>query len=292
MRKASREIISPIEGASFHMTHFKAPVLCHEDYWHFHPEFEIVYVPHGKGKRFIGYKVSRYTGGDLVLLGPNILHNTFNFGFESPASSYEEYVIQFKRDQLETMTKQFPEFTGIAKLLDRAETGIAIGGKAKHRIGSLIKKMNKLPPFPRLMQLFSVLREMSVTADAQDLKARESLPLSTIHSSRIQQVYQIIQTRYQDEVSTRQIAGDLAMTESSFCRFFKQATGKTLKQALMEVRIQKACLLLTGSDLSIASVASHAGFNNISLFNRAFKTLTKSTPQQYRRSMQVNLVVN
>src|SRR5579859_657807 len=289
MRKPSREIISPAKDASFYMTHFKAPALCHEDYWHFHPEFEIVYVPHGKGKRFIGHRASRYMGGDLVLLGPNILHNTFNFGFESPAATYEEYVIQFKREQIETMTDYFPEFAGVAKLLKKAETGIAVTGKAKHRIGGLIKKMYGLGPFPRLMQLFGVLGEMSLTADTRDLRARESLPLSAAHSSRIQQVYQFIQTRYQDEVATRQIAGHLAMTESSFCRFFKQATGKTLKQALTEVRIHKARLLLTGSDLSIAAVAAHAGFNNVSLFNRVFKLLTNNTPRQYRESMQVSL---
>lgn len=291
MRKASREIIAPAEGSSFYMAHFKAPTLCHEDYWHFHPEFEIVYVPHGKGKRFIGNKASHYTGGDLVLLGPNILHNTFNFGFESPAESYEEYVIQFKREQIETITGHFPEFATIARLLDKAETGIAITGKTKHRIGRLIKKMHQLSPFNKLMHLFSVLKEMSLTRDTEDLKARESLPLATAHSTRIQQVYQIIQTRYQDEVSTRQIAKEIAMTESSFCRFFRQATGKTLKQVLTEVRIQKACLLLTDPNLSIAAISSHAGFNNISLFNRAFKTLTKKTPQQYRRSIQVNLLV-
>jgi AraC-like DNA-binding protein len=310
MRKPSREIIAPPKGTSFYMVHFTAPTLCHEDYWHFHPEFEIVYVPHGRGKRFIGHKPSRYTGGDLVLLGPNILHNTFNFGFESPAAGYEEYVIQFKREQLAAMTDHFPEFADIAKLLDKAETGIAITGKTKHQIGRRIKRMPTLGPFPRLLQLFEVLKEMAATistpsilstpsdrtpttstADFIDLKARESLPLSTTHSARIQQVYQTIQTRYQDDVSTRQIAAQLAMTESSFCRFFKQATGKTLKQALTEVRIQKACLLLTGSDLPIATVASHAGFNNISLFNRAFKSLTNNTPQQYRQSMQVNLVV-
>lgn len=273
------------------MAHFKAPILCHEDYWHYHPEFEIVYVPHGKGKRFIGHKASRYTGGDLVLLGPNILHNTFNFGFESPAAFYEEYVIQFKREQLATMTELFPEFAGVAKLLDKAETGIAVTGKTKHRIGSRIKRMQNLSPFPRLLQLFEVLKQMSLTADTLDLKARESLPLSTTHSARIQQVYQTIQTRYQDDVSTRQIAAQLAMTETSFCRFFKQATGKTLKQALTEVRIQKASLLLTGSDLPISSVASHSGFNNISLFNRAFKALTNNTPQQYRRSIHTTLLV-
>src|ERR1700758_4456322 len=115
MRRASREIISPAKDASFYMAHFKAPALCHGDYWHFHPEFEIVYVPHGRGKRFIGHKASRYAGGDLVLLGPNILHNTFNFGFESPAESYEEYVIQFGRERIGAVTEQFPEFAAIAR---------------------------------------------------------------------------------------------------------------------------------------------------------------------------------
>ena len=38
------------------------------------------------------------------------------------------------------------EFAGVAKLLDMAETGIAITGRTKHRIGHLIKKMTGLPP--------------------------------------------------------------------------------------------------------------------------------------------------
>lgn len=289
MKKANLEKIEPMGGSSFFMSYNKAPFLCHQDFWHFHPEFEIVFVPHGQGRRFVGQKISRFDEGDLVLLGPNIPHNAFNFGFES--TEYEEYVIQFKGDHIERMAEGFPEFCRIDGLLSRAKTGVAIKGEAKHCIGALIKTMFTLNPFQRLMQLFLVLREMSLVSEIEDLEAGEFLSINTTHISRIKQVYQIIQKEYQHELSTRQVAGELAMTESSFCRWFKNATGKNFKQALTEVRVQKACALLMHSDLSVASIASQCGFNNISLFNRFFKEMTDITPNKYRKSALAVLTV-
>lgn len=287
MKKANFEKIQPVDGSSFFMAYNKAPLLCHQDFWHFHPEFEIVYVPHGKGKRFVGHKISPFDKGDLVLMGPNIPHNAFNFGFES--TGYEEYVIQFKGDRIEEIADGFPEFGKIADLLRKAKTGISFQGEAKHRIGKLIIEMYDLHSFHRLMQLFLVLREMSLVPDREDLEAGKFLAINTAHTKRIEQVYQIIQKEYQENLSTRRIARELAMTESSFCRFFRSATGKSFKQALTEVRIQKACALLIHSDLSVGSIASLSGFNNISLFNRFFKEMIRMTPNSYRRSQAVQL---
>jgi len=288
MKKAKIEKIRPMEGSSFFMSYNKAPLLCHLDFWHFHPEFEIVYVPHGKGRRFVGHKISRYDDGDLILLGPNIPHNAFNFGFES--AGYEEYVIQFKSSKIEEMADTFPEFSRIAKLLDNARTGISVNGEGRHRIGDLIKKMFELPSsFQRLIQLFIILKEMSLLSGYEDLEASKFLSINSVHAKRIGRVYELIQQEYQNNISTRQIAGELAMTESSFCRFFKNTTGKSFKQALTEVRIQKASALLTHSEFSVASIASLCGFNNISLFNRFFKEATQMTPNGYRRSIRVKM---
>ncbi|HEY4207945.1 MAG TPA: AraC family transcriptional regulator, partial [Puia sp.] len=289
MKRANFEKIEPAEGSSFHMAYNKAPFLCHQDFWHFHPEFEIVYVPHGNGKRFVGDKISGFADGDLVLLGPDIPHNAFNFGFES--EGYEEYVIQFRREHINMMTDRFPEFSRIARLLNAAETGIAITGEAKHRIGQLIREMRQLNCFQRLMQLFLILREMSLFAQVEDLEAKKFLSVDTMQARRIGMVYQIIQKDYQQELSTRQVAGALAMTESSFCRWFKHVTGKSFKQALTEVRIQKACALLIHSDHPVGSVASMSGFNNVSLFNRMFKSIARVTPNKYRRSMGVKMTI-
>ena len=287
MKKANFEKIEPIEGSSFFMAYSQEPLLCHTDFWHFHPEFEIVYVPHGSGRRHVGNKVSRFEDGDLILLGPNIPHNALNFGFES--TGYEEYVIQFKIDQIEKMAEIFPEFSRVVRLLAKARSGISFGGEARHRIGEMIKEMYALCGLQRLIRLFVVLREMSLLSGFEDLETKKFLSVNTAYVKRIEKVYQIIQKGYQNDLSTREIAVELSMTESSFCRFFKNATGKTFKAALTEVRIEKASALLLHSDLSVASIASQCGFNTVSLFNRFFKALTEKTPNNYRRATRVRM---
>jgi AraC-like DNA-binding protein/mannose-6-phosphate isomerase-like protein (cupin superfamily) len=287
MKKANFEKIEPIDGSSFSLSYNKEPLLCHTDFWHFHPEFEIVYVPHGSGRRFVGSTVSRFEDGDLIVLGPNIPHNAFNFGFES--TGYEEYVIQFKIDQVEKMAGIFREFAGIARLLRKAQSGISFNGEAKHRVGKMIIEMYGLTGFQRLIQLFAVLWEMSLLPGQEDLEVKKFLSVNTAYVRRVEQVYQIIQKEYQNDLSTREIAHKLSMTESSFCRFFKNATGKTFKTALTEVRIEKASAHLLHSDLSVASISSQCGFNNVSLFNRFFKELTGRTPNNYRRSIRFTI---
>ena len=42
--------------------------------WHYHPEFEIVFVTESTGKRFIGDHISDFAPGNIALLGPNIPH--------------------------------------------------------------------------------------------------------------------------------------------------------------------------------------------------------------------------
>jgi len=285
MKKPSFEKIKPSEGSFFSLHHHKDHCLCHLDWWHFHPEFEIVYVPHGKGRRLVGHQAGVFADGLLVLLGSNVQHYAFNFGFES--AGYEEYVIQFRGEEVRRLADPFPEFARVSAVLDRAQTGLSFDGESKHRIGGMIREMVGMGSFERLLRLFEVLREMELSRETEVLGARTLLSVEPLHLRRIEQVYKIIQKEYQNDLTTRRIADELAMTDSSFCRFFKATTGKTFKEALTEARIQKACELLLNSDMPIATVASLVGFNNISLFNRMFRAVVKSTPNKYRGAHRV-----
>ncbi len=263
------------------MVHYKFPEFCSKDFWHFHPEFEIVYVPRGNGKRFVGNHISRFEDGELILLGPNIPHNTFNFGFES--ENYEEYVIQFSGKQMEALSGSYHEFSPVRSLLEEAQSGQVIGGPAKHAIGELVKAMPGLQPFERLMYLVEVLQKMAVSPDRKSLQVKKFLTVSVLNTHRVQEVYALIQQHYHNDISTREVAKAVSMTESSFCRFFLQSTGKTFKQALTEVRIQHACNLLINGNDTIGSIAADCGFNSVSLFNRFFKEITNETPNTYRK---------
>jgi hypothetical protein len=48
-------------------------------YWHFHPEYEIVYVEAKMDYDILNH-ISKYEGSDLALIGPNIPHLNFDYG--------------------------------------------------------------------------------------------------------------------------------------------------------------------------------------------------------------------
>jgi Transcriptional regulator containing an amidase domain and an AraC-type DNA-binding HTH domain len=60
-------------------------------------------------------------------------------------------------------------------------------------------------------------------------------------------------------------------SDAAFSRFFKQSTGNTFIDSLTGIRLEHASRLLIDTTRSIAEIAYHCGFNNISNFNRIFK---------------------
>ena len=57
----------------------------------------------------------------------------------------------------------------------------------------------------------------------------------------------------------------------------------TFQKYVLKVRIGYACSLLTDNTLTIAQIASQAGFDNLSNFNRLFKKSKGNTPKEFRR---------
>ena len=72
MIKASYEVLQPASGHSFLILRFGK--LAFDAPYHFHEEFELTYILHGKGKRYVGSHMEDFSSGDLVLLGPNLPH--------------------------------------------------------------------------------------------------------------------------------------------------------------------------------------------------------------------------
>lgn len=64
---------------------------------------------------------------------------------------------------------------------------------------------------------------------------------------------------------------------------FKQATGFTLLDYLRRLRVNRACELLSATDLKIADVARQSGFATTSRFYAAFTQHAGCKPQEFRR---------
>jgi len=78
----------------------------------------------------------------------------------------------------------------------------------------------------------------------------------------------------------------LGMTESSFSRYFRRATGNSFTDFVNRLRINRACQLLMETDRYITNVCYDVGFNNVANFNRRFLQLKGMTPKEFRRQAE------
>ncbi|MCH5596731.1 cupin domain-containing protein [Niabella ginsengisoli] len=128
--KIEYEIVRSDPGSSFRLLHHKM-VKSSDFIWqyHYHPEFELVYVPRGSGTRHVGNHLSTYHQGDLVLIGSNLPHS--GFGLNS-TDLHEEVVLQITP---EVFSFDFPEMTAIEPLLELSKYGLAFSPRIQDQVG-------------------------------------------------------------------------------------------------------------------------------------------------------------
>ena len=65
-------------------------------------------------------------------------------------------------------------------------------------------------------------------------------------------------------------------------RLFKKETGLSIREYILQQRMERAKLLLENSCDTVSEIASRVGFNNVTYFNRQFKHIYGITPTQCR----------
>jgi transcriptional regulator GlxA family with amidase domain len=104
------------------------------------------------------------------------------------------------------------------------------------------------------------------------------------NSRRIGKAIDYMNQNFQKQITLTEVAKLANMTDVSFSRFFKNRTGITFMDSLLEMRLGHASRLLIDTTQSVSEVAYNCGFNNISNFNRLFKKKKGCTPKEFRES--------
>ncbi len=80
------------------------------------------------------------------------------------------------------------------------------------------------------------------------------------------------------------VARQAGLSESHFCRLFKEATGLTLTDYVNRCRIEWATRELLRPDARVSEIAFLVGYQSLSQFNRSFARIVGEAPTSYRRS--------
>lgn len=80
-----------------------------------------------------------------------------------------------------------------------------------------------------------------------------------------------------------QVAREAGLSESHFCRLFKDSTSLTLTDYVNRCRIDWAKRELLRPEVRISEIAFLVGYQSLSQFNRSFARIAGFSPTQYRR---------
>lgn len=127
----------------------------------------------------------------------------------------------------------------------------------------------------------ATLPELETIHKPEEGEQAAKVGIDEVEKEWLSKVEKLIELHYSDpNFTTSTAAQALYVSERSLQRRFKAATGKTFKESLNEVRLEKACQsLLSGA--KIAQVAFDCGFNDPSYFSQRFKHHFGLSPSQF-----------
>ncbi len=148
-------------------------------------------------------------------------------------------------------------------------------------------------PAPRMLEkdllLFSTARFSSFESICGSLVAYcEDFIHLVVHKKQNKElanmVCDFINQHYMDELPLQEIADYFFISPNYLCKRFKEKKQCTISSYIEDVRMEKACGLLSSTAISISEVCRLTGYNDVTYFARTFKKCYSITPSQYRKN--------
>jgi len=234
-------------------------------------EYQLIYIVGGEGLfESSSIAENRIHEGSIILLFPGEWHR-----FKpNDATGWDEYWVGFKGDVIDNIIKkQFfhPEeallhagfkeeiiimLTEIIEHTRREKTGYQplISGAVLHLLG-YIHSLTK-----------------------QKIFEDEDMVEITVNKARV-----LLRTRIDEDISMQKIADELQVSYAWFRKMFKQYTGIAPQQYLIQLKIERAKMLLSNPLKSVKEVAYELNFESYFYFSKLFKEKVGLSPDQYKK---------
>ena len=105
-------------------------------------------------------------------------------------------------------------------------------------------------------------------------------------NSTIGKSIKFINHAFTQDLPISQIAEASGVTREYFCKLFKEQTGQTCISYINDLRINRACDLMTQNPhKKIEEISLECGFRTLTYFNRVFKQKLNLSPSEYRQKV-------
>ena len=249
---------------------------------HSQPGYELSYIITGRGERTLGSFSEPFKEGEVVLVPPRIPHQWI-FAPEAvdPGGCIENITFHFPASFPEDIARLFPDLApAMFRILSLTEA-VLYTGEIRDRLVQLLVDMERTSGSERIALIASLMEAISFLDEASEVS---SFTPAGSPQQRMEKIRIYVSCNFARKILLEDIAAHIGMNRSAFCSFFRQQTGKTFITWLNEYRIEKACDMLSGSDMRVGEVATAVGFESLPHFSRVFRSMKGIPPSICRNS--------
>ena len=252
---------------------------------HKHEVFELNYVENGAGVvRIVGDSSETISNRELVLITSPDLEHVWLQG-TCHSDEVREITVQFFLDFTSpgSIFNRIP-LRSIRDLFEHARKGVAFSEETIEKVFPMLDTLSKTTDkFYAVIKFLSILHELSISDGTRELASSSFAKVNVDSDSRrILKVKDYISSHFTEEIRLAELAELVGMSPTSFSRFFKLRTSKTLSEYIVEIRLGMAARQLVDTTDSVSEICYGCGFNTLSNFNRLFRKNKGCSPTEFR----------
>lgn len=126
---------------------------------------------------------------------------------------------------------------------------------------------------------FDFSSELLSEANDETFEAPVSLPM-------INRIVAYVNDHLAGDLRLKTLAAEFYMNPYYLSQYFKSKTGMNYYAYITHLRIERAKRLLDTTDMRIADIAMHVGFNEYRTFTKIFNKIEGQSPSDYKRNNQ------
>ena len=226
---------------------------------HWHTSFEVLMPIVNGYKALCGGKEYNLREGDVLIIGPCMLHELF-----APESG-ERIIFQ-------------PE--GYPQIYEKVKT-LMLEIKEEYFGESPYLETMIISKFLEILTCVGRQRVNAHTVAGQQ-KENGANSRQKEYVEKFILVTDYINNHFAEDLSLEGVASQAGFSKYHFSRLFKQYTDSTFYKYLNQKRIEFAKTLLQDPGVSVTEVAFKSGFSSLSAFLRMFKLMNNCTPTEFR----------
>jgi len=243
---------------------------------------ELISIPPGLGGcMVINGRTCPVDTGCFFALAPGIIHS-----FDIRFSGRKTFIVLLvMTDKLVEMIGAFPgcPAKGVRERL--AQLPLSIAGMAAefHRMLSGLSRVRELEGQKTDSPMTDALNDMRILSEVfTHLISARPHAHSLVENSPVHAAMDLIEGRYQEDLTLDQIAAHCCLSRYHLSRLFKKHTGMSIWSFLNSVRVRRAQDLLWQGNGNVSQVSYKVGFSDPSYFAKVFAQFAGCSPKEWR----------